>query len=153
MNSPTFMHPLFSPTVFIATGNYAKVVHSEGPVPWAGAKLSKQLDSAAGRITALLTFSFLKCWAVKSSHFTCLLTGIWITLTAQQLTTLHPSSYLSIGLVLVWFFHELFSLSSQQKSIQSSTRFLAGKQWTKRGRRGRNIRSSTNWVLQSLVKP
>lgn len=66
MNNPTFIHPLFSPTVFITTGNYAKVVHSKGPVPWAAAKLSKQSDSAAEGITALLTFSFQECWAVKS---------------------------------------------------------------------------------------
>lgn len=96
---PKYQQPyISSPTVFITTGNYAKVVHSEGPVPWAAAKLSKQFDSAAERITALLifllTFSFLKCWAVKSYHFTCLSTGIWITSTAQQLNN-SPSQQLS----------------------------------------------------------
>lgn len=52
---------VYSPTVFITTGNYAKTVHSEGPVSQAAAKQSKHFDSAAERITALLPFSFQKC--------------------------------------------------------------------------------------------
>lgn len=82
------------------------------------------------RIAAPLPFSFWKCQAVKSYHFTCLVIGSRVNLTPQYFPALHLSSHLV---------HEL------QKSSPSSARFQVGEQWREGGR---STLSSSN--LRSL---
>lgn len=145
---PNYEQPyIYSPTVFSHCFHYNRKLCQSCSRKGSSSKLSSLIllqgesllfSPSPSKSVELLSLIILPAFSKHLSDFSC------------STVNNSPSQQLSFkSLVLVWLFHELFSLSSQQKSIQSSTRFLAGKQWTKRGR---SILSSTNWVSLSLMK-